>query len=144
MGFRAGLLSLALLGAGCAGAKQVVRIDKAPPPIAPYSQGIVAGGFVFVSGQGPTDPGTGQTELSDVKKATRQTLENVKAILEAAGSSLDKVVKVNVYLRDIKEFPLMNEVYGTYFKVNPPVRTTIQAAALPGGIPVEIDCVATR
>jgi 2-iminobutanoate/2-iminopropanoate deaminase len=144
MGFRAGLLSLALLSAGCAAGKQVVRTEKAPAPIAPYSQGIVAGAFVFVSGQGPTDPATGQTEKDDVKKATRQTLENVKAILEASGSSLDKVVKVNVYLRDIKEFPLMNEIYGTYFKLNPPVRTTIQAAALPGGIPVEIDCVATR
>jgi 2-iminobutanoate/2-iminopropanoate deaminase len=142
MGFRAGLLSLALL-AGCAG-KTIVRTDKAPAPIAPYSQGVVAGGFVFVSGQGPTDPATKQTELTDVKKATRQTLENVKAILEAAGSSIEKVVKVNVYLRDIKEFPLMNEVYATYFTKDHPVRTTIQAAALPGGIPVEIDCVATK
>ena len=144
MGLRAGLLSLALLAAGCAGAKEVVRTSKAPAPIAPYSQGIVAGGFVFVSGQGPTDPATGQTEKDDVKKATRQTLENVKAILEAAGSSIEKVVKVNVYLRDIKEFPLMNEVYATYFTKDQPVRTTIQAAALPGGIPVEIDCVATK
>jgi 2-iminobutanoate/2-iminopropanoate deaminase len=144
MGLRAGLLPLALLAAGCAAGKSVVRTDKAPAPIAPYSQGIVAGDFVFVSGQGPTDPATGQTEKTDVKKATRQTLENVKAILEAAGTSLDKVVKVNVYLRDINEFPLMNEVYGSYFRLNPPVRTTIQAAALPGGIPVEIDCVAAR
>ncbi len=145
MGLRAGLLSLALLAAGCAdGSKRVVSTGQAAAPIAPYSQGIVAGGFVFVSGQGPTDPATGQIELADVKKATRQTLENVKAILEAAGSSLDKVVKVNVYLRDIKDFPLMNEVYGTYFRTAPPVRTTIQAAALPGRIPVEIDCIATR
>lgn len=145
MGLRAGLLSLAAALAGCAaGSKQVVHTGRAAPPIAPYSQGIAAGGFVFVSGQGPTDPATGQTELTDVKKATRQTLENLKAILEAAGSSLDKVVKVNVYLRDIKDFPLMNEVYGTYFKTAPPVRTTIQAAALPGGIPVEIDCIAQR
>ena len=143
MGFRAGLLSLALLGAGCAG-KTIVRTDKAPAPIAPYSQGVVAGGFVFVSGQGPTDPATKQTELNDVKKATRITLENVKAILEASGSSIEKVVKVNVYLRDIKEFPLMNEVYRTYFKEPYPARTTIQAAALPGGIPIEIDCVAAR
>lgn len=144
MGLRAGLLSLALLAGCAAGPKQVVRTSKAPAPIAPYSQGIVYGGFVFVSGQGPTDPATGQTELADVRKATRQTLENVKAILEAGGSSLEKVVKVNVYLRDIKEFPLMNEVYKDYFTKDHPVRTTIQAAALPGGIPVEIDCIAGR
>jgi 2-iminobutanoate/2-iminopropanoate deaminase len=145
MGLRAGLLSLGLALAGCAGgAKEVVRTDRAPAPIAPYSQGIVQGGFVFVSGQGPTDPKTGEIEKADVRKATRQTLENVKAILEAAGSSLEKVVKVNVYLRDINDFPAMNEVYGTYFKAAPPVRTTIQAAALPGGIPVEIDCIAGR
>ena len=144
MGLRAGLLSLALLGAGCAPGKSIVRTAKAPAPIAPYSQGVVAGDFVFVSGQGPTDPATGQTEKDDVKKATKQTLENVKAILEAAGSSIDKVVKVNVYLRDIKEFPLMNEIYATYFTKDHPVRTTIQAAALPGGIPVEIDCIALR
>ena len=143
MGLRAGLLSLALLGAGCAG-KSIIRTDKAPAPIAPYSQGVVANGFVFVSGQGPTDPATKETELNDTKKATRITLENVKAILEAGGSSLEKVVKVNVYLRDIKEFPLMNEVYRTYFTADHPVRTTIQAAALPGGIGVEIDCIATR
>jgi 2-iminobutanoate/2-iminopropanoate deaminase len=140
------LAILALIGAGCAtaGPREVVLTDKAPPPIASYSQGIVSGGFVFVSGQGPVDPKTGHVEKTDVKEATRRTLENVKAILEAAGSSIEKVDKVNVYLRDINDFAAMNEVYKTYFKTAPPVRTTIQAAALPLGIPVEIDCIARR
>jgi 2-iminobutanoate/2-iminopropanoate deaminase len=83
-------------------------------------------------------------EKTDVKEATRRTLENVKAILEAAGSSIEKVDKVNVYLINMNDFAAMNEVYKTYFKTNPPVRTTIQAAALPLGIPVEIDCIARR
>ncbi len=140
-----GLIVLAAFACGCAaGPREVVRTDRAPLPIAAYSQGVVDGGWVFVAGQGPTDPKTGKTELADVRTATRQTLENVKAILEAAGSSLAKVAKVNVYLRDINDFPAMNEVYKTYFVVDPPVRTTIQAAALPGGIPVEIDCIARR
>ena len=143
---RRSLSVLALLAAGCATAspREVVLTDKAPPPIASYSQGIVSGGIVFVSGQGPVDPKTGHVERTDVKEATRRTLENVKAILEAAGSSIEKVDKVNVYLINMNDFAAMNEVYKTYFKTAPPVRTTIQAAALPLGIPVEIDCIARR
>ena len=140
------LAFLALLCAvGCAPApKRVVLTDKAPPPIASYSQGIVDGDFVFVAGQGPVDPATKKYVPGTIQEETKRTLENLKAIVEAAGSSLDKVVKVNVYLRDIKDFAGMNEVYTTYFNVNPPVRTTIQAAALPLGIGVEIDCIARR
>jgi 2-iminobutanoate/2-iminopropanoate deaminase len=143
---RRSLAILGLLVTGCvtSSTREVILTDKAPPPIASYSQGIVDGGFVFVSGQGPVDPKTGHVEKTDVKEATRRTLENVKAILEAAGSSIEKVDKVNVYLINMNDFAAMNEVYKTYFKTNPPVRTTIQAAALPLGIPVEIDCIARR
>lgn len=119
-----------------------VLTDRAPKPVGPYSQAIVSGDLIFVSGQGPLDPATGKYTPADVRAETRRTLENVKAILEAAGSSLDKVVKCNVYLRDIKDFAAMNEVYATFFSGPAPARTTIQAGALPLGISVEIECIA--
>ena len=141
---------LALLVAGCAGTsyppegpmRKAIQTDNAPKPIGPYSQAIVEGGFIFCAGQGPTNPATGKVEYGDVTSETKRTFENMKAILEAAGSSLEKVVKCNVYLRDIKDFAAMNEVYKTYFKPPYPARTTIQAGALPGGIAVEIECIA--
>jgi 2-iminobutanoate/2-iminopropanoate deaminase len=104
----------------------------------------VENGFVFVAGQGPMNPGTSVMELTDVRAATKQTFENVRNILEAAGATLDDVVKCNVYLRDINDFAAMNEVYATMFKPPFPARTTIQAGALPGGIPVEIECIARK
>ena len=115
-----------------------------PKPVGPYSQAIVDGDFVFVSGQGPINPGTGSLELGDVRAETKGVFENLRAILQAAGSSLDQVVKCNVYLRDINDFAAMNEVYATYFTAPFPARTTIQAGALPGGIAVEIECIAKR
>jgi 2-iminobutanoate/2-iminopropanoate deaminase len=121
-----------------------VTTDQAPLPVGPYSQAILEGDFVFVAGQGPLDPATRKYEPADVRTETHRTFANVKAILEAAGSSLDKVVKCNVYLRDIKDFAAMNEVYATYFTQPYPARTTIQAGALPGGIAVEIECIARR
>ena len=124
--------------------RKSVTTDQAPKPIGPYSQAVVENGFVFLAGQGPTDPKTGTYTPSDVQSETRQTFANMKAILEAAGSSLEKVVKCNVYLRDIKDFAAMNEVYKTYFKAPYPARTTIQAGALPGGIAVEIECIARK
>jgi 2-iminobutanoate/2-iminopropanoate deaminase len=122
--------------------RKAIQTSAAPQPIGPYSQAIVEGGFIFLAGQGCTNPATGQLEKGDVAQETRRTFENMKAILEAAGSSLDKVVKCNVYLADIKDFAAMNEVYRTYFTAPFPARTTIQAGALPGGIAVEIECVA--
>ena len=124
--------------------RKAIQTDNAPKPIGPYSQAIVEGDFIFLAGQGPTNPATGKVELGDVTSETKQTFANMKAILEAAGSSLDKVVKCNVYLRDIKDFAAMNEVYKTMFQQPYPARTTIQAGALPGGIAVEIECVAKR
>jgi 2-iminobutanoate/2-iminopropanoate deaminase len=95
-----------------------------------------------VSGQGPIDPATGQDVKSDIRSETRRVFDNIRAILEAAGTSFDKVVKVNVYLRDIGDFAAMNEVYATVFTAPYPARTTIQAGALPRGFGVEIECVA--
>jgi len=122
--------------------RSAVHTDKAPRPIGPYSQAIVEDGFVFVSGQGAINPVTGQIERSDARSETTRVFENLKTILEAAGSSLAKVVKCNVYLRDINDFAAMNDVYATYFEAPYPARTTIQAGALPAGIAVEIECVA--
>jgi 2-iminobutanoate/2-iminopropanoate deaminase len=119
-----------------------VQTSKAPKPIGPYSQAVIEGDFVFVSGQGAIDPETGRVERGDVRAETRRVFENIRMILEAAGSSLGKVVKCNVYLRDIADFAAMNEVYATYFDPPYPARTTIQAGALPAGIAVEIECVA--
>ena len=121
-----------------------VVTEKAPKPIGPYSQGIIEGDFLFVSGQGCTNPETGKLELGDARSETKRIFENVRAILQAAGSSLDDVLKCNVYLRDIKDFSAMNEVYQTFFSPPFPARTTIQAGALPGGIAVEIECIARK
>jgi 2-iminobutanoate/2-iminopropanoate deaminase len=124
--------------------KSAVRTEAAPAPFqgAPYNQAIVANGFVFVSGQGPLDP-SGKLGEGDIAVATHQTFDNLQAILEAAGSSLANVVKASVFLADLGEFGAMNEVYKERMPAPHPARTTIQAAALPGGISVEIDVIAT-
>ncbi len=122
--------------------RKAILTEKAPQPLGPYSQAIVEGDFIFVAGQGPTNPGTGRLELGDVRSETKRVFENMRAILEAAGTSLGDVVKCNVYLRDINDFAAMNEVYATFFAAPFPARTTIQAGALPGGIAVEIECIA--
>ena len=124
--------------------RKAIVTDTAPKPVGPYSQAIVEGDFIFVAGQGPINPGTGSLELGDVRAETKRVFENLRAILQAAGSSLDHVMKCNVYLRDIKDFAAMNEVYATYFSAPFPARTTIQAGALPGGIAVEIECMAKK
>jgi len=124
--------------------RRAIVTEQAPKPVGPYSQAIVEGDFIFVAGQGPINPATGSLELGDVRQETKRVFENLRAILEAAGSSLDHVVKCNVYLRDINDFAAMNEVYKTYFSAPFPARTTIQAGALPGGIAVEIECIARK
>jgi 2-iminobutanoate/2-iminopropanoate deaminase len=124
--------------------RHAIQTDKAPKPVGPYSQGIIEGDFIFLAGQGCINPATGLLERGDVGSETKQTLANLRAVLEAAGSSLDHVVKCNVYLRDINDFAAMNEVYETFFTAPFPARTTIQAGALPGGIAVEIECIAKK
>lgn len=124
--------------------RNAIVTEKGPKPVGPYSQAILEGDFIFVSGQGPINPGTGSLELGNARSETKRVFENMRAILEAAGSSLDRVVKCNVYLRDINDFAAMNEVYQTYFSAPFPARTTIQAGALPGGIAVEIECIAKK
>lgn len=123
--------------------KQIVRTDNAPKPVGPYSQAVRAGNLVFVAGQGPLNPATGQRVSDSVQAETRQVMENLKAILEAAGSSMDRVVKSTCYLADMNDFQAFNGVYAEYFPSEPPARTTIQAARLPMDIRVEVDVIAT-
>ena len=124
--------------------RDVVSTDKAPKAIGPYSQGIKAGDFVFTAGQAGVDPATGKLVEGGIGEQTRQVLKNIQAILEAAGTSLDRVVKVGVFLQDMADFQGMNAIYAEFFPPdkNPPVRTTVQAAKLPLGALVEIDAVA--
>ena len=122
--------------------RKAILTERAPKPLGPYSQAIIEGDFIFVAGQGCTNPLTGKLERGDVRSETKQVFANLEAILQAAGSSLDHVVKCNVYLRDINDFAAMNEVYEGVFSAPFPARTTIQAGALPGGIAVEIECIA--
>jgi 2-iminobutanoate/2-iminopropanoate deaminase len=121
--------------------KTVISTKNAPGAIGPYSQAIKAGHFVYTSGQLPINPATGEL-LNDVKEATAQSLENVKAILEEAGTSIDKVVKTLVFLSDMNDFAAMNEVYAKYFSVNPPARSCVEVARLPKDAKVEIEVIA--
>lgn len=122
--------------------KQEVRTDKAPKAIGPYSQGIVANGFVFVSGQVPFDPATGELVTGPIEDQARRVLMNVAAVLEAAGSSMDKVVKATVFLQDMNDFAKMNAVYGEFFKTPYPARAAVQAARLPRDVKIEIEVIA--
>jgi 2-iminobutanoate/2-iminopropanoate deaminase len=120
--------------------RKVVLTSDAPQPRGVYSQAIVADGFVFVSGQACVNPQTNEYEYDDIQSETRRTLQNIRAILEGAGSSLKDVVRVGVFLADMRDFPGMNEVYKQFFPENPPARTTV--GALLSKIKVEIDCIA--
>ncbi len=125
-------------------ARQVVTTDQAPAAVGPYSQGIRAGDFVFTAGQLGIDPQTGRFVEGGVEAQARQALTNLKAVLEAAGSSLDRVVKVTVFLQDINDFKAVNGVYAQFFTHDPPARSAVQVAALPLGGLVEIEAIAVR
>lgn len=124
--------------------KHVIATPDAPAAIGPYSQGISFHGFVFVSGQIPLDPATGQVVVGGIEEQTQRVLQNLLAVLEAGGSSLGEVVKTTVYLKDMGEFAAMNEVYGRYFSNGAPARATVEVARLPKDVRVEIDCIAAK
>lgn len=119
-----------------------IHTDRAPQAIGPYSQAIKANGFIFASGQIPLDPATMRIVEGGIEEQTGRVLDNLQAVLEAAGSSLDRVVKTTVYLADMNEFAAMNEIYARYFSATKPARATVQVARLPRDVKVEIDVVA--
>jgi 2-iminobutanoate/2-iminopropanoate deaminase len=121
--------------------REVISTDRAPKAIGPYSQAIQANGFVFTAGQIALDPATGQVVEGDIARQTTRVLENLKGIVEAAGSSLDRTVKATVYLKDMSDFAAMNEVYMRYFPNQPPARSTVEASRLPRDVLVEIDLI---
>ena len=122
--------------------REVIATNDGPKAIGPYSQAIRANGFVFISGQIPVDPATQQLVAGDVAAQTERVLQNLSAILKAAGSSLEKVVKAGVFLKNMSDFAAMNEVYGRYFTEAPPARSTVEVARLPKEVLVEIDVIA--
>ncbi len=121
---------------------RTISTDRAPKAIGPYSQGIAASGLLFLSGQVPLDPKTGDLVQGTVREEVTRVMDNLKAVLEAAGSGLDRVVRTTVYLTDLQDFAAMNEVYARYFGAHRPARSTVQVAALPKGARVEIDAIA--
>lgn len=123
--------------------KQIIATTHAPKAIGPYSQAVAWNGLVFLSGQIPVEPSTGRLVEGDIAAQTEQVLTNLQAVLLAAGSSLDRVVKTTVFLKDMADFPRMNEVYAKFFPEDPPARSTVEAARLPRDVHVEIDCIAT-
>lgn len=122
--------------------KEAIVPENGARPVGPYSPGVRANGWVFVSGQVPMDPETGEILRGDIESQTHRVMKNLAAVLEAAGSSLARVVKTTVYLRDLSHFEAMNRVYGSYFDDTPPARSTIQAAQLPKQVDIEIDVIA--
>jgi 2-iminobutanoate/2-iminopropanoate deaminase len=122
--------------------REIIKTEGAPTAIGPYSQAVRAGGFIFCSGQIPLDPKTGEFVAGGVAEQTEQVMRNLTAVLEAAGSGLNRIVKTTVFLADMNDFAAMNEVYGRYFQENPPARATVQAARLPRDARVEIEAIA--
>ncbi len=122
--------------------KTVVRSDKAPAPVAAYSQAVRAGDFLFLSGQIALDPATGELVPGGIEAETRRVLDNLMSVLEAGGATRSDVVKVTAYLADMREYPIFNAVYTTYFPDEPPARATVAVAGLPRGVRVEVDAIA--
>jgi 2-iminobutanoate/2-iminopropanoate deaminase len=122
--------------------KRSVFTKQAPAPVGPYSQAIRAGNFIFVAGQVPVNPATGEFVKGSMTLQTQRCMDNIKAILAAAGSAPKDIVRTTIYLTNMNDFAEVNEAYGNYFDLEPPARTTIQAAALPKGVAIEIDAIA--
>ncbi len=123
--------------------KKIISTDSAPGAIGPYSQGIQTGNMIYTSGQLPIDVKTGDLELNDIKKAAAHSLDNVKAIIESQGASMESIIKTTIFLTDLADFNDVNEVYGSYFTSAPPARSCVQVAALPKGAKIEIEAIAT-
>ena len=123
---------------------KTLHTDKAPAAVGPYSQATEVNGFIFTSGQIPLVPETGELVSDDIKKATARSLDNIKAILEEAGSSLEKVLKVNIFLDDINDFAAVNEVYAEYFNTHKPARSCVEVANLPKKALIEIEAIAVK
>jgi 2-iminobutanoate/2-iminopropanoate deaminase len=124
--------------------KTAVLTQSAPAPIGPYSQAIKSAGFLFCSGQIPLDPATGQIVPGDITAQTHQVMKNIGALLEQAGGTFDCVVKTTIFLKNMGDFPKVNEAYGTYFKGTPPARSTVEVARLPKDVQVEIEVIAVE
>ena len=122
--------------------KEIISTDIAPKAIGPYSQAVKHNGLVFCSGQIPLDPATGQLIEGGIEKQTVRVLDNLGAVLTAAGASFETVLKTTIFVQDLNDFAVVNEVYGRYFPVNPPARATVQAARLPSDVRVEIEAIA--
>ena len=122
--------------------RKIIATDKAPGAVGPYSQGIAVDGLIFTAGQIPIDPATGKVEAETIEEQTRQSLMNIRAVLHAAGSGLDRVVKMTVFMTDLGKFQAMNAVYAEFFPADPPARSAVQVAALPLGVQIEMEAVA--
>jgi 2-iminobutanoate/2-iminopropanoate deaminase len=122
--------------------KRVIQTERAPKAIGPYSQAIQAGNFLFLSGQIPLDPKTGELLKGDIRKQTRQVLENIKGVLESQGLGMENVVKATLFLKELANFNQVNEVYATYFPSSPPARSTVEVAKLPRDADIEIEAIA--
>jgi len=123
--------------------KEIVKTEKAPAPVGPYNQAVISGNFIFTAGQIPIDPVTGNLEPDDIKIQTKRVIENLRAVLRASGSDLSEVVKTTVFLKDMNDFALMNEVYAQYFSESSPARSAVEVARLPKDALVEMECIAT-
>ena len=121
--------------------KQIITTDKAPKAMGPYSQAVRAGNLIFLSGQIPLNPANGQLVEGTIQHQTERVLENIKAVVESMGLSLEDIVKTTVFLKSLTDFPQMNEVYTKYFPANPPARSTVEVARLPRDVQVEIDAI---
>ena len=122
--------------------KRVIQTEKTPKAIGPYSQAIQAGNFLFLSGQIPLDPKTGELVKGDIRQQTQQVLENIKGVMESQGLGMEDVVKVTIFLKDIGNFNQVNEIYSTYFPSSPPARSTVEVAKLPKDADIEIEAIA--
>ncbi len=125
-------------------AKEVIYTSEAPEPIGPYSQAILSGNTLFVSGQIPIDQSTGKIISDNISAETEQVMKNIKAVLSKAGMNFSHIVKCSIFIRDMNNFPKINEAYGKYFQENPPARETVEVSRLPKDVNVEISCIAVK